>query len=352
MKRALTNVRLRALRATSAVAIFAGVTLCAPLASADTSTAETLFQEGLAAMKRNDFAIACEAFDKSNKQDPSPGTQINLAICFEKQKKWASAWTWYRSAAGLAQQRNQGTREQSANDSAKRLEPQLHYVSISVKNSTPDMVVKRDGSEITVSLGGKDVALPFDPGDHAIEVTAPGKKAINKNIVTPDVPNTSASPEVLELTLENAPIDPNAKPDDKGGKTVVVRENDGSGQRTVGLIVGGAGLLTGLASLGVFVLAKNEASERDTQIAVSQNPTKSLAERTAAEQSASSHNDAANNDQLIAIILAGGAVVMVGLGAVLYFTAPKAKEKTAHTRILPTPIAGPTFQGLGFVGTF
>ena len=346
---------MRALRAVCAAAIFSGVTLSAPLAWADTSTAETLFQEGLAAMKRSDFTIACEAFDKSNKQDPSPGTQINLAICYEKQKKWASAWTWYRSAAGLAQQRSQAAREQSANDSAKRIEPQLHHVTISIKNPPADTIVKRDGNEITVSLGGKDVALPFDPGDHVIEVKAPGKKPVTKSIVTPDTPAPNTAPEVIDIPLEDAPVDPNANVETQGPgtKTTIIRtESDGSGQRLLGLIVGGAGVLTGLASIGVFLLANKEANERDEQRAVFNDTTKSATERNNAGVSANSHNDAANNDQLIAIILVSGAAVMVGLGAFFFFTAPKAKDKAAHTKILPTPIAGPNFQGLGVVGTF
>lgn len=344
---------MKVMRAACAAAIFLGVSVSAPLAWADTSTAETLFQEGLAAMKRNDFTIACEAFDKSNKQDPSPGTQINLAICYEKQKKWASAWTWYRSAAGLAQQRAQPQREQNATDSAKRLEPQLHHVVLSIKNGAPDTVVKRDGAEITVSLGGKDVALPFDPGDHVIEIKATGKKTLTKSIVTPDTPAPSDKAEVLSFTLEDAPVDPNAGLETSGpaAKTTVIRtESDGSTQRTLGVVAAGAGVLTGLAAVGVFILAKNEDSDRDEQEGISKDLTKTPEERAGAVRSANSHYDAAKNDQLIAFILTGGAAVMVGLGAVLYFTAPKPKEKTA--KIVPTPIAGPNFQGLGVVGTF
>src|SRR4051812_34695469 len=97
-------------RLAAGAALFLCLTTAPAIARADESSAEHLFQEGLAAMKRNDYPVACEAFAGSNKADPSPGTQINLAVCFEKQKKWASAWTWYRSAVGLAQQRNQKER--------------------------------------------------------------------------------------------------------------------------------------------------------------------------------------------------------------------------------------------------
>ena len=153
------------------------VTTAPAVAYADEATAETLFQEGLEAMKRNDYAVACEAFAASNKADPSPGTQINLALCYEKQKKWASAWTWYRSAVGLAQQRNQKERAQLAEEAANRIKPQLHYIVVSVKNPPPNLVVKRDGVEIVTMVAGKPVPLPIDPGEHVIEVSGPGTQA-------------------------------------------------------------------------------------------------------------------------------------------------------------------------------
>ncbi|MBX3227005.1 MAG: hypothetical protein KF837_06815 [Labilithrix sp.] len=331
-----------------------GLVLSAPMAYADESAAETLFEEGLAAMKRNDLVVACEAFAKSNKADPSPGTQINLAICFEKQKKWASAWTWYRSAQGLAQQRHQPDREKSAEEAANRLKPQLHYVIISVKDAPSDLVVKRDGAEVTVTLAGKEVPLPIDPGEHSIEASAPGKKAQQRTIVVADTPVT----ERVELgPLEDAPAEPGTPvvtPGAGGAATGGAPSSDGSGQRTIGLIVGGAGILTGIASVGVLILGLNQASERDKLITDLEGLDQKKAaggadfDRQAYVTAINDKNSAAKNDQLIAIILGAGAGAMVGLGAVLYFTAPKAKT----ARLVPLPVITPTFAGLGLGGAF
>src|SRR5688500_19525318 len=60
--------------------------------------AEQLFSEGLAAMKAERWAAACEAFAGSNQAEPSAGTEINLGVCSEKQKKWATALAWYDAA--------------------------------------------------------------------------------------------------------------------------------------------------------------------------------------------------------------------------------------------------------------
>lgn len=339
--------------AAGAALAFACVTIAPSVALAgDEAAAETFFQEGLAAMKRNDYPVACEAFAQSNKADPSPGTQINLAVCFEKQKKWASAWTWYRSAVGLAQQRGQAEREKLAEDAAARLKPQIHYIVVSVKEPLTDLVVKRDGVEVTIALAGKEVPLPIDPGEHTIEVSARGKKPWSKVIQVAD----SASTDRIEVPkLEDAPIEDKSGPATGGAHTEyrppVIVTNDGSGQRTVGIVVAGTGVLAGLAAAGVFVLAKGEESDRDKFRTQASDPSTTPDQAIQLNKSADSHGKAAENNQLISLILAGSGVVLVGVGAVLYFTAPKSSEKpVAKTRLLP--VAGPGFAGLGLGGTF
>jgi len=345
--------------AAGAALAFACVAIAPGLAFAgDEAAAETFFQEGLAAMKRNDYPVACEAFAQSNKADASPGTQINLAVCFEKQKKWASAWTWYRSAVGLAQQRGQAEREKLAEDAATRLKPQLHYIVVSVKEPLTDLVVKRDGVEVTIALAGREVALPIDPGEHTIEVSARGKKPWSKVI---QVADNAATDRIEVPNLEDAPIDEKVAPS-TGAHTEyrppVIVTNDGSGQRTVGIVVAGAGLLAGIAAGGMFVLAKSSESSRDEQRSAANalldpatgRPTDADQFR-AVDASARSHDRAAKNNQLISIILAGSGAVLIGVGAVLYFTAPKSTEMpVAKTRFIP--LAGPGFGGLGLVGTF
>jgi hypothetical protein len=112
-------------------------------------------------------------------------------------------------------------------------------------------------------------------------------------------------------------------------------------------------LLSGLAGLGLFILAKNEASERDRlheQAKTETDPAKKSALDASACCGSKSHDAAAKNDQLIAIILGSGAAVLVGVGAVLYFTAPKLKEKAAASKVVP--LLGPGFAGVGLGGTF
>jgi tetratricopeptide (TPR) repeat protein len=341
--------RLSRFVASAAVAVACLVAVPQHAWAGDEASAETLFQEGISAMKRNDFPVACEAFAQSNKADPSPGTQINLALCFEKQKKWASAWTWYRSAVGLAQQRGQSEREKLAEQSATRLKPQLHYVVVSVKETLSDLVVKRDGSEVTIALAGKEVPLPVDPGEHKFEVAARAKKPWSKII---QIADNSATDRIDVPKLEDAPADAPPNPGAGTGtdyRPPVVVTSDGSSQRTVGIVVGAAGILSGLAAVGMFVLAKSEEDKSNERFAEAAKLPTTDANRERIENAAESNHDAAKSNQLIAIILGGGAAVLVGVGAVLYFTAPKS-SKVGKPAILP--VFGPSYAGVGLGGKF
>lgn len=330
-------------RAAASVALVVSCLAVAPtIAYADESAAETFFQEGINAMKRSDYTVACDAFAKSNKADPSPGTQINLALCYEKQKKWASAWTWYRSAYGLAQQRGQKEREQLADDAANRIRSQIHYVVVSVKEPLTDMVVRRDGNEVATVLGGKAIPLPIDPGEHTLEVSAANKKPWTHAFTAPDNASTDTI-EVPKLANDDKPASGAAA---KGDAAAVDVSGAGSGQRTAGIIVGGAGILSGIASVVVFVVAKGQESKRDDiEVPVDASP----AQRLELEKSKRSFDDAAKSDQLIAVSLLAGAGVLLGVGALVYFTAPKAKT-AALTRIMP--MLGTNTAGFGLGGTF
>ncbi len=317
------------------------ISLAPSVAFADESAAEAFFVEGINAMKRSDYPVACDAFAKSNKADPAPGTQINLALCFEKQKKWASAWTWYRSAFGLAQQRGQKEREQLADESATRIQPFIHYIIVSVKEPLTDMIVRRDGNEVATMVGGREIPLPVDPGPHTLEVSAKDKKTWTHPFTVPDTPATDTI-EVPKLVDDERPVTA-TKPEGSPAPL----SSSGSGQKVAGIIIGGAGLLSAVGSVVFFLLAENQESERDKRYAES--VAAPVERRGELQRSAKSFHDAAKKDELIAFSMLGGAGVLVGVGALLYFTAPKGPKATgAHVM----PMLSPNHAGVGLGGTF
>ncbi len=325
----------------------------------DTLTAETLFKKGLDAMKHNQFKEACDAFEGSDEADQSPGTEINLALCNEKQGKLATAWGWYRTAAGLADQRNQKDRADLARTEASKLEPKLHKLTISVKGSTEGMTVARNGASVPVAVLGTDV--PIDPGDYAIEVSAKGKKAWKQTV------HIAAGPGIDRLdvpALEDAPavVTPGPGAGTPGGADYRPPQigNDGGAQRTVGLVVGGVGILAliGAGGLEIFNLAVTNA---DFKSLVRQNgaectpapiPPATSASCKSLSDSIQSKDDARHSNQTAAIVIAasGGALVITGI--VLLVTAPSSKATGELTKPRLYPLLGNGTTGLGLSAAF
>ena len=324
-------------------------------AAGDTLTAEHLFKKGLDAMKHNQFKEACDAFEGSDEADASPGTEINLALCNEKQGKIATAWGWYRTAAGLADQRNQKDRAELARNEAVKLEPKLHKLTITVKGPAPEgLTVTRNGTAVPSAILGSDI--PIDPGDYAIEVNAKNKKGWKGSV------HIGAGPGIDRLDvppLEDAPVavtPPGAAP--AGGDYHPPQPgNDGSTQRTVGLIVGGVGILAliGAGGLEIFNLAVTNPDYKKTKTDSDACPTVvplNLARCAGLATSVTSKDDARHSNQTAAVVIAaaGGALVITGI--VLLATAPSGRSTGALTKPRVYPLFGNGTTGLGLSAAF
>src|SRR3954465_9465866 len=66
------------------------------------AAAEALFNQGRDLMTAGKFVEACPKFEASQQLDPGLGTMLNLAECYEKTGRTASAWAEYREAIPLA----------------------------------------------------------------------------------------------------------------------------------------------------------------------------------------------------------------------------------------------------------
>ena len=159
-----------------------GSALClflAPFARAesatDKTTAEVLFKQAREKLAAGDYAAACPAFEASQRLDPAAGTLLNLADCYERVGRIASAWAYFTEVAGMSAATGQVKREAVARQRAEALVPRLANISIRVLGGGAGRTVVRDGTLIDKALFGTPV--PVDPGDHLIEVTAPGPLA-------------------------------------------------------------------------------------------------------------------------------------------------------------------------------
>ncbi len=315
----------------------------------DAALAEQLFSDGLAAMKAERWQAACEAFAGSNQADPSPGTQINLGVCNEKQKKYATALTWFDAAARLAEDQGREDRAKLARSEHARVEPKVHKLVITAKTPVDGATITRNGEKLpAAALLGRET--PLDPGKYTFELSARGKKSVTKEVTIPE----TAGKSTLEFPpMEDAPADTSggtgAAPGEPGYTPPVIVSSDGSGQRTVGVVVGGAGLLALLAAGGVQILANNEQSKSEDFKAQADKAT-NQADRDQFTKASTTRHDAAVNNQLIAIITGAGGVVLLGVGAVLFFTAPSGSKSTGKARFVPA--VAPGYAGGAFNFTF
>ncbi len=130
-------------------------------------TAQTLYDEGVAAYGKGDFATACPKFKASYDADKQPAPLFMLAKCEEKTGKIGSALVHFEEVlrvGGLENElRDQAAR--SVNDLAVRA-PRL---SLKRGSAPAAATAKVDG--VIFTIDGRPE--PIDPGEHEIEVTSP-----------------------------------------------------------------------------------------------------------------------------------------------------------------------------------
>jgi hypothetical protein len=129
--------------------------------------AEALFREGRDAMRRRSYVEACDKFRASNSLDPSPGTQLNWALCDEQAGHLVQALEharWALDRVGADDMRRP-VAAQLAADLERRI-PRL-----SIRLALPSATVSLDGEPLP--MHGTEQTRVVDPGSHVIVVDAP-----------------------------------------------------------------------------------------------------------------------------------------------------------------------------------
>jgi hypothetical protein len=322
--------------------------------ASDKATAEALFDQGVRLMKQNNFAEACPKLEESDRIDPAVGTLLYLGECYERVGKTASAWATFREAASIANNSNQGDRARVASSRAQALEPKLSRLSVELSPEVariPGVVVKRGAQRIEPSLYGTQ--LPVDPGDYRIEVSAPGYEVWSTPIkVEPGgasasvrVPGliksaASAQPATEPPTAAESPsrVQPLQQPSPAGD--AAPKSSSGiSTQQTLGLVVGGVGLIgVGIGSyFGVRAISKNSDAEAHCPKSGFCNDSEGLTLTDKAKKDATASNVA---------FIAGG--LLVATGAVLYLTGGRGSGDS----VALVPSFGPSTAAASFVGRF
>jgi serine/threonine-protein kinase len=295
----------------------------------DKAAAEALFDQGLELMQAGKYAEACQRLESSQRVDPGVGTLLYLGECYEKLGKTASAWATFREAASAANAAGQTDRANIGTERAQKLMPRLLRLQLELApelEGLEGLEILRDGKSVPRALWGTPV--PVDPGEHALEVRAPGHETFR----TAFRGEGEGKTETLQLpALKRLPesADPpsgqQGSPAGAGAVSMEDAPSDGSAQRTSGLVLGGLGVIgVGVGSFfGLRAIQKNKDAEESCSGSSCSTP--AGVELT---------NDALNAARISNVAFIAGGALLAG-GVVLYLTAPKQQE-VARVQMVPT----------------
>lgn len=312
----------------------------APAASA---TAEALFAEGRRLVADGKFAEACPKFEGAQRVAPTPGTLLNLANCYEKAGRTASAWASFRDAISMAKGAGRADLAEQAQKRAAALEPKLARLSVTVTATAANLEILRDGTPIPREAWSTPV--PVDPGEHVIEAKAPGRKSLRLTAQSP-IEGQTATLNVPELEVDPAAAStapagssasasgdgtPGAQPTATNGGAGTDRNSadPGATQRLLGIGVAGLGV-AGLIVGGVF--AASASSKNDDSKAECRSEAPNLC-----SQAGKDLRDDAQSAGTVATVGFVAGALLIGGGAALFFTAPKASSSTPNMALAPTP---------------
>lgn len=312
---------------------------------ADRAAAQTLFDDGQKLMEDGDTAAACEKFQASQELDPSTGTQLNLANCYEELGKTASAWINYKEVADTPTVDER--RRKFARDKAEALAPKLIRLVIEVASPSPEMTITR--GDVAVPKATWGTAIPVDPGSYELLVKAPGRLTWRDTIEVVGEGET-VTVEVPALVIDEsagdaAAPDPEPMRPDRGSE-------GGSGQTVAGatmLAVGGVGVAVGAVLAG---LAHSKASESADFCGAAVGG----ANDDECTQEGVDLRESAQGMQIGYAVSfgVGGALAVAGLITLL--TAPSSSDASAEggdeLGVVIRPTLGPTGTGFGLTGSF
>ena len=310
-------------------------------------TAEALFESGRQLVASGKYAEACPKFADSQRLDPSTATLLNLASCWEKVGRTATAWATYREAQSAAHAAGRQDYFATAERHANALAQKLARITIRVPEGADGIQIERDG--LVVERAEWGLALPVDIGAHVIAAAAPGRKAWTSTVeVTQDgAALTVAVPALDPLLVDSSPAPSTPTPPpmtaqgpaqpallvgDTAGPPKESRAS-GSSQRAVAGVIGGLGIVGLAVSAGLAVVAKNKYND-----SVPNCP--SADHRMCNPQGLQQRGDALSAGDAATVAFGLGAAALVA-GGLLWFTAPRGVgSASGRTGIALSPTIG------------
>jgi len=313
---------------------FMWVALCSGTGRADVSTenraaAQALFDEGRSLVKAGRMRDACPKFEESQRLDPGIGTQLNLADCYERTGRTASAWTLYIEVAVAARQARQDERATHAATRASALKDKLsHLVIVVPKESRVAGIVVERGS-LSVGEAQWGAPMPVDPGTHTVRVSAPGRATWQTTV---DVASDGVTKTVIVPPLGLAAEAPSKSAVAPAPPVETGAERSSSSQKTLAFTAGGLGLagLTVGAIFGGVALSKKNDAHCNVNVCAS-------------TDQANTYDEARKAGNVSTIAFAVGGAALAG-GVILLLTTPKGSTARGANASIQASIAPGSMQ--------
>ena len=299
-----------------AIAIVVAVTGIASAEPATDTPAATIFQQGRELAKAGRFAEACALFDRSYELDPALGTAVNLADCLERQGQRRRAWLLFDRVARESQQVQ--SRARLARQRADALIAQLATLILTLPDaSAPGLAVRLGDRAVPPAAEIRDV---IEPGEVALVVTWP-RRPVFRTVIR------AVAGATLRVTVPAAePVAPATRR-----------------RRSRLYLAGGAGA-AGVVGLGVS-LGLAISAKRLYDGAFDDGSCMHAEPDARCTPAGKREIDRAGTRADLATGFAIGGAVLAGVGAALFFTAPRETIQVA-------PIATAHALGVGLVGRF
>ncbi|HEX2730068.1 MAG TPA: hypothetical protein VHM70_00630 [Polyangiaceae bacterium] len=223
----------------------------APTADPDADLARNLFRQAQELLKAGQTGKACETFEQSLKLVAGAGTKFNLADCWERLGRTASAQALFVEVATATRDAGQVERSQAAQARADKLSAQLSQVRLQVNEEVDGETLTLDGKPLEHRAWTSPFAV--DPGKHELHGEAPNKRPWSTLVDVPGGPSVvvivapkfedsaptaaAPSPAPVEPTAVNPTEPPQLEHGSGSGRHVLTYSLAGLG--VVGLAVGG-----------------------------------------------------------------------------------------------------------------
>lgn len=323
----LRQLRWLACHTTLLVGLFSNALVAQAATPEDRAAAKQHLTQAQEAKKAGQLAEACGHLEEVERLDPKLPTLLELADCTEQLGKLVEARAHWAAARDRAKQLEKPQSRARAEERLAAVEKRVAHLTLQLAANTPaEAQVLRD--DVALEPATLASAQALNPGDHVVVVKLAGHDDAKYDVKLAEGDNQTLTIAPGPATAP-PPAPPPPPPQVVAPPPKLAVDSSslaGSGQRTVGLITGGVGLVSiGIGAPLWFVGYRDGNSLGPTA-----------------------------DQQLLAgqiLVIGGGA--LLATGAVLFFTAPSGSSSDrASVPVVPTLAIGSSTAVVGAAGAF